>query len=80
MISSYASGMQYSAGRMRYLIMMWVARRHRAFQIVEDVEFREIVRMLYGKAQVPSHVTVSRDVQDVHQMSKENVIKMLKVS
>ncbi|KAI1791362.1 hypothetical protein LXA43DRAFT_860282, partial [Ganoderma leucocontextum] len=72
MITAYANGAQYSAGRMRYLIMMWVARRHRSFQIVEDPEFWEIVRMLYAKAQLPSRVTVSRDIQDVHSLSKEN--------
>ncbi|KAI1787163.1 hypothetical protein LXA43DRAFT_866889, partial [Ganoderma leucocontextum] len=76
MITAYASGAQYSPGRMRYLIMMWVARHHRSFQIVEDAEFREIVRMLYGKAQLPSRMTVSRDVQDIHDLCKENVIKL----
>ncbi|TBU31222.1 hypothetical protein BD311DRAFT_617234, partial [Dichomitus squalens] len=59
-------------------IAMWVARRHRAFQIVEDPEFREIVRMLYQKAQLPSRVTVSRDVHDIHEMSKDNVLKLFK--
>ena len=79
MITAYASGGQYSPGRMRFLIAMWVCRRHRAFQIVDDPEFREIVRMLYEKARLPSRVTVSRDVQDVHSLSKGNVIKMFKV-
>ena len=80
MITAYASGGQYSPGRMRFLVAMWVSRRHRPFQIVEDPEFREIVRMLYEKARLPSRVTVSRDVQDVHGLSKVNVIKMFKVS
>ena len=78
-ITAYASGGQYSPGRMRFLIAMWVARRHRAFQIVDDLEFHEIVRMLYQKAQLPSRVTVSRDVHDIYLMSKENVIKLFKV-
>ena len=78
-ITTYASGGQYSPARMRFLIAMWVARRHRAFQIVDDPEFQEIVRMLYQKAQLPSRVTVSRDVQHIYVMSKANVIKLFKV-
>ncbi|KAI1796514.1 hypothetical protein LXA43DRAFT_879908, partial [Ganoderma leucocontextum] len=79
MITAYAGGAQYSPAHLRFLLTMWVARRHRAFQIVKDPEFREILRMLYGKVQVPSCVTVSRDVQDIYNMSKDNVIKMFKV-
>ena len=78
-ITAYASGAQYSPGRMRFLVAMWVARRHRPFQIVEDAEFREIVCMLYQKAQLPSRWTVSQDVQHLHGLSKKNVIKLFKV-
>lgn len=80
LITAYASGAQYSPARLRFLVAMWCARRHRAFQIVEDPEFHEILRMLYAKAQVPSRVTVSRDVQDIHAMAKANVVEMFNVS
>ncbi|PIL25420.1 hypothetical protein GSI_13310 [Ganoderma sinense ZZ0214-1] len=76
MITAYASGAQYSPARLRFLVAMWCARRHRAFQIVEDAEFREVLHMLYAKARLPSRVTVSRDVQAIHAMAKANVIEM----
>ena len=53
-ITAYASRDQYLPGHMRFLIAMWVACRHRTFQIVDDPEFHEIVHMLYQKAQLPS--------------------------
>ncbi|TBU29091.1 hypothetical protein BD311DRAFT_662155 [Dichomitus squalens] len=63
---------------MCFLIAMWVARRHHAFQIVDDPEFCEIVRMLYQKAALPSRVMVSWDVQDIHDLLKANVLKLFK--
>ena len=44
---------------------MWCASRHRPFAIVEDPEFKAILHMLYGRVNVPSRVTVSRDVQHI---------------
>ena len=78
-ISAYAHGAQYSPGRMRFLIAMWVACRYRPFQIVEDPEFREICKMLYNKVDLPSRHTVSRDVRDIHERAKANVLKLFKV-
>ena len=52
MITTYASGVTYSLARLRFLIAMWVTRRHHPFLIVEDPEFREILRMLYPKVQL----------------------------
>ena len=41
MITSYAQGVTYSAPRVRFLLAMWCARRHRPFAIVDDPEFRD---------------------------------------
>ncbi len=35
--------------------------------------------MLYARVEVPSARTISRDVQEIFEMSKQNVISMLKV-
>ena len=80
MITTYASGVTYSFARLRFLLAMWSARRHRPFAIVEDPEFREILAMLYPRVQLPSRVTVSRDVRNIFDNTKERAIKMLKVS
>ncbi|OJT06793.1 hypothetical protein TRAPUB_2358 [Trametes pubescens] len=77
MITAYASGVSYSPSRMRYLIAMWCARRHRPFSIVEDEEFREILHMLYPKVSLPSRFTVSRDIQMIVEDSRDRVKELL---
>ena len=79
LIEQYASGATYSYHRLRFLLAMWSARRHRPFSVVEDPEFCVIVKMLYSRAEIPSRVTVSRDVSDIFNESKKRVIAMLKV-
>ncbi|PIL32390.1 hypothetical protein GSI_05636 [Ganoderma sinense ZZ0214-1] len=54
LITEYAQGVNYSYARLRFLLAMWVARRHRPFTIVEDPEFREILRMLFARVDIPS--------------------------
>jgi hypothetical protein len=60
-------------------IALWVARRHRPFTIVEDSELVEIFRDLNNKAVVPSRHTVSRDVDEIFEMSRKQVANLLKV-
>lgn len=79
MISAYANGTTYSASRFRYLLAMWCARRHRPFLIVQDDELQEIFRMLYSRVDIPSRFTISRDVREMFELSKANVIKVLTV-
>ncbi|KAL1945891.1 hypothetical protein VTO73DRAFT_1893 [Trametes versicolor] len=77
MITAYARGTAYSPARVRYLIVMWCARRHRPFTIVDDPEFQELMCMLYAKVELPSRVTVSRDVQMIMLDGKIRVIAFL---
>ena len=60
-------------------IALWVARRHRPFTIVEDDELINIFTDLNNKVEVPSRVTVSRDVQEIFKMSRVKVSDILKV-
>jgi hypothetical protein len=60
-------------------IALWVARRHRPFTIVEDDELIDIFTDLNNKVEVPSRVTVSRDVQEIFKMSRVKVSDILKV-
>ncbi|OJT11245.1 hypothetical protein TRAPUB_12245 [Trametes pubescens] len=69
-ITVYAQGSTYSAARVRLYCAMWCARRHRPYIIVEDPEFRAMLRMLYGKVEIPKRMTVGRDVQLIHTDSK----------
>lgn len=79
-ISAYGSGSQYSYARLRFLTAMWCARRHRPYIAVEDPEFKAILKMLYGRVDIPTRMTVSRDVQFILNDSKKCVIVLFKVS
>ena len=78
-IRTFASGVQYTPPRFRYLAAMWCARRHRPFSVVEDPEFCEVVRMLYGRAEIPSRISVSRDIQHLLEYSRVQLINKLLV-
>jgi hypothetical protein len=60
-------------------LALWMARRHRPFTIVEDDELINIFTDLNNKVEVPSHITVSRDVQEIFKMSRVKVSDILKV-
>ncbi len=64
---------------MRYKLLIWIARRYRLYAIVEDPELREIFQMLYSKVEIPSARTILRDVLEVFELSKMNLVAMLKV-
>ncbi len=62
---------------MRYLLAVWISRRHRPFLIVEDEELIAIFKMLYSKVEIPSASTISRDVREVFALSRKHVAKIL---
>ncbi|KAI0363104.1 hypothetical protein BV20DRAFT_958990, partial [Pilatotrama ljubarskyi] len=78
-MEAYANGSLYSAARVRYYIAVWCARRHRPYYIVEDMEFRHLLFLLYGKVVIPKRMTVSRDVRMIHSFCVERVIEHFKV-
>jgi len=78
-IAQYAHGSSYSKAELRYLISLWVVQCHRPFAIIEDPPLQRIFKMLYGKVESPSEATVSRDVKEIHGVSKLHVGKVLQV-
>ncbi|RPD54706.1 hypothetical protein L226DRAFT_470113, partial [Lentinus tigrinus ALCF2SS1-7] len=74
-ITAFAHGSTYLPARLRFLLAMWCAARHRPFAVVDDPEFKTILRMLYGKVELPSRVTVSRDVQRIVEETKTSLMK-----
>ena len=61
-MADFAAGVTYSPARFRVQLALWVARHHRPFKIVEDPELQALFRMLYSRVEIPSRVTVVRDV------------------
>ncbi len=74
------AGANYSKAKFRYLLLRWIVLRHRPFAIVDDPELVEAFQMLYDSVTIPSARTVSRDVQEVFEMTKQEVVKRLQVS
>jgi hypothetical protein len=60
-------------------LALWVSRRHRPFAIVEDDELVDIFKDLNNRVEVPSRSTVSRDVNEIFDVSRKQVAAMLKV-
>lgn len=58
---------------------IWVIKHHRPFAIVDDAPLSEAFQMLYAKVKVPSANTVSRNVREIHDLTKANVIALLGV-
>ena len=79
-ITKFAQGSTYSTGAFRFLITRWITECHWPFKIIEDPPFQEMLKMLYGRVEIPSDTTISRDVREVHRISKEQVAKVLQVS
>ena len=78
-MSAFAHGSTYSPGSFRLKLAIWIAKRHRPFAIVGDPEFLELLASLNHNVSVPSCTTVSRDIQEIFQVSREQVATILKV-
>ncbi|KAJ3516930.1 hypothetical protein NMY22_g14084 [Coprinellus aureogranulatus] len=74
---AYVGGSQYTESRHRLKIVVWIARRVRPYSIVEDDELLDIFRDLHGPCKTVSRHTVSRDIIEVHGLTKEAVISWL---
>ena len=78
-IASYAQGSTYNKAQLRYLISRWVFECHRPFSIIDDPPLQRILKMLYAKVETPSSTTVSRDIKEIHTISKVHVGRFLQV-
>lgn len=79
-INDYAHGSSYTKGEFRYVLALWIARRHRPHVIVKDPELVRAFKMLYSRVEIPSPTTVSRDIQEIFWISREHLSKILQVS
>lgn len=64
-IMAFTSGVTYSPTHLCFLLAMWVACHHCPFMIIKDAEFQQIICMLYAKAQLPSQITLSHNMQAI---------------
>lgn len=73
----YAHGSQYNQARHRMKIALWIARHNHPFSIVEDEELLDIFSDLNSACVTPKRRTVSRDIQQIFFMSRENIGALL---
>ena len=78
-IAAFAQGVSYSYPRFRVKIALWIARHHRPFAIIEDQELQEAFQMLYSRVEIPSRITVARDIQRIFEDAQEHLIGYLSV-
>lgn len=76
LISSFAHSSTYSYPKFRMKLALWVARHHRPFAIVENDELIDIFMDLNNKVEVPSRITISRDVKEIFQISRVKVAEI----
>ena len=69
-IVSFAAGLTYSKAHFRYGLVVWITHCHHPFSVVEDPELRALMRMLYGRVEIPSRLTVGWDMQLIMQDAK----------
>ncbi|KAJ7755689.1 hypothetical protein DFH07DRAFT_743041, partial [Mycena maculata] len=71
LMRSFASGSTYKQEKLRTLTTLWITRRRRPFQIVQDPEFREIIHLLNPFAHTHSANTQAHDVQCLYKLSQQ---------
>ena len=79
LIKNFAQGVTYSYARARAIIALWVARRYRPCSIIEDPEFQELLCMLYPRVEIPSRMTVSRDIKAILDYAKFRLVGYMRV-
>ncbi|KAJ3511644.1 hypothetical protein NMY22_g15587 [Coprinellus aureogranulatus] len=77
LVALYVKSSSYNSARHRVRIVLWVARRSRPYSIIKDEELQDIFRDLHANCESPSRHTLSRDVIEVHGLTKEAVVEML---
>ena len=75
--SAFAHGSTYSPSKFRMKLALWVSQRHRPFAIVEDPKLVEIFKDFNQAVVVPLRITLSRDVQEIFQVSRREVARIL---
>jgi hypothetical protein len=79
-IELFAKGSTYDKYRLRLLMAKWSAKSHRPFLIARDSHFVEILKMFNLKVEIPSPTTISRDIREIHELTRLELAKRLQVS
>ncbi|TEB21273.1 hypothetical protein FA13DRAFT_1717095 [Coprinellus micaceus] len=78
-LAQYVQGHSYSYARHHVGLVLWCAHCGRPFSIVEDGELIDLFKQAFAGVQMPSHVTVLRDMKEIHTMTKAHLQEMLRI-
>lgn len=78
-MEQYAKGLKYAAADHCMCISLWIACHCRLFLIAEDPELLENFKTLNAACITPKRNTVAKDIQQIHKLTKDAMIKVLKV-
>ncbi|KAF8896992.1 hypothetical protein CPB85DRAFT_1161124, partial [Mucidula mucida] len=72
-LAPFAQGSIYTPGKLHMLIAKHIAVNHRPFTLYTNNPLAKIIHMFCPDALIPSNKTLSRDIREVHELSKINV-------
>ena len=80
MLTVYAAGTIYLPLHIHFLIATWCAQCHCPFTIMDDLEFKSLLQMLYIKVKLLSCHVISCDIKIIVNFTKGQVVNIFKVS
>ncbi|KZT31094.1 hypothetical protein SISSUDRAFT_995525, partial [Sistotremastrum suecicum HHB10207 ss-3] len=72
-MEGFAAGSSYRRERMRWMVVQWVAKKNRPLAIIEDEELEDIFRMLYASVHIPCRQTISIDLKNLYDMTRNHI-------
>ncbi|KAF6756548.1 hypothetical protein DFP72DRAFT_772797, partial [Ephemerocybe angulata] len=79
-MQNYVRGVLYDPTAHRVKCVIWIAKKRRPYIIIEDDELCEIFHGLNPDCVDIGRMTVSRDMIEIHALSKVHIAQMLQVS
>ncbi len=69
---------QYTEGEFWLLHTEWMTQSHRPTVMIEDEKLQQIYQLLNPQVKIHSDMTLSQDIQEVYEVSKEQLKELLK--
>ncbi|KIJ27719.1 hypothetical protein M422DRAFT_190637, partial [Sphaerobolus stellatus SS14] len=71
----FVSGHGYTCEGFRFGVGKWIAKRCRPYTIIDDVELQDLFHMLYAHVEIPSRMSVQRDIHLMMDLTGKCLIK-----
>ncbi|KZS86491.1 hypothetical protein SISNIDRAFT_420845, partial [Sistotremastrum niveocremeum HHB9708] len=78
-MAKFLAGSTYTREKLRWLILVWIVRNNLPFSIVDTEQFRAIILLFNPQADIPSHTTITNDIEILFAMAQKRLIKKFAV-